>query len=181
MNKTKKCSSCYFCKKDVQIDMGAHSDICLFFETLLGSYRGILDGNMTEERECDVYLNKKDVFNKLFDLQLYELKEPLHVQLKDDNSEVISRDELYENVNRIFGSVDKFLDIVEEDRPCCYVSIKDEDEYLVIDSRAHRYISWYKHVGRDFDTDMETKEEVISFLERLYNNWKKEYEEEGKQ
>ena len=99
---------------------------------------------------------------------------------KDKNNEVISRDDLYKEIERIFGNIDKFLDIVEEDRPCCYISFKDEDEYVVIDSRAHRYISWYKHVGRDFDTDMETKEEVILFLERLYINWRKEYEEEGK-
>lgn len=100
--------------------------------------------------------------------------------LKDDNSKVISRVELYENINRIFGSIDKFLDIVEEDIPNCYISFKDEDEYVIIDTRAHRYISWYKHIGRDFDTDMSSKEEVISFLERLHENWRKEYEEEGK-
>ena len=101
--------------------------------------------------------------------------------LKDNDSKVISRDDLYKEIDRIFGSTDKFLDIVEEDTPNCYISFKDEDEYVVIDTRAHRYISWYKHVGRDFDTDMQTKDEVISFLQRLHDNWKKEYEEEGKQ
>lgn len=29
--------------------------------------------------------------------------------------EIISRDELYEEINRIFGNIDNFLDIVEED------------------------------------------------------------------
>lgn len=98
----------------------------------------------------------------------------------DTGGEVISRDDLYKEIDRIFGNIDKFLDIVKEDTPNCYISFKYEDEYVVVDSRAHRYISWYKHVGRDFDTDMSSKEEVISFLERLHENWRKEYEEEGK-
>ena len=97
-----------------------------------------------------------------------------------EKDEIISRYDLYTAIDRIFGSMDKFLDIVEEDTPIGYNAMRVEDDYFLIDNRAHRYISWYKHVGRDFNTDMCSKDEIISFLERLHENWQKEYEEEGK-
>ena len=93
--------------------------------------------------------------------------------------EVISRDELCEAVDRIFGSEEKFLDIIEEDIPYGYHYYKyDGEEIYIIDRYHNKYINWYKltHIGRDFHTDMKTKEEVIDFLQRLHDDWLKENE-----
>ena len=95
------------------------------------------------------------------------------------SDEVISRDELCEVIDIIFGSEEKFLDIIEEDIPYGYHYYKyDGEEIYIIDTFHNRYINWYKlmHVGRDFHTDMKTKEEVIAFLQRLHDEWLKEKE-----
>ena len=94
--------------------------------------------------------------------------------------EVISRAELCNAVEKIFGSEDKFLDIIEEDLPYGYHYCKDDSgEIYIIDHNHNKYINWYKltHVGRDFHTDMKTKEEVIDFLQKLHDEWLKEKEQ----
>lgn len=91
--------------------------------------------------------------------------------------EVIDRAALCEAVTRIFGSGEKFLDIIEEDIPYGYHYVKwDGDEIYIIDHEHNKFIHWYKltHIGRDFYTDMKTKEEVIDFLQRLHDKWLKE-------
>lgn len=110
-------------------------------------------------------------------LQRLEKYEQLYGSKPSD--EVISRDELCEVVDRIFGSEEKFLDIIEEDIPYGYHYYKyDGEEIYIIDRYHNKYINWYKltHVGRDFHTDMKTKEEVIAFLQRLHDDWLKENE-----
>lgn len=110
-------------------------------------------------------------------LQRLEKYEQLYVS--KPSGEVISRDELCEAVDRIFGSVEKFLDIIEEDLPYGYHYCKDDSaEIYIIDYTHHKYIHWYKltHIGRDFHTDMKTKEEVIDFLQKLHDAWLKEKE-----
>lgn len=95
------------------------------------------------------------------------------------SGEVISRPALCEAIKRIFGSEEKFLDIIEEDIPYGYHYYKyDGEEIYIIDRYHNKYINWYKltHVGRDFHTDMKTKEEVIAFLQRLHDDWLKENE-----
>ena len=95
------------------------------------------------------------------------------------SDEIISRAALCEAIKRIFGSGEKFLDIIEEDLPYGYHYCKDDsDEIYIIDYTHHKYIHWYKltHIGRDFHTDMKTKEEVIDFLQRLHDDWLKENE-----
>lgn len=96
------------------------------------------------------------------------------------SDEAISRDELCEAITRIFGSGEKFLDIIEEDLPYGYHYCKDDNaEIYIIDHMHNKYIHWYKltHIGRDFHTDMKTKEEVIGFLQRLHDEWLKEKEQ----
>lgn len=101
--------------------------------------------------------------------------------------EVIDRDALCEAVTRIFGSEEKFLDIIEEDIPYGYHFFKYDggEIYIVdtrkcktieIDTRKCKFINWYKltHIGRDLHTDMKSKEELIKFLEDLYSAWQKE-------
>lgn len=110
-------------------------------------------------------------------LQRLEKYEQLYGSKQSD--EVISRDELCEAVDRIFGSEEKFLDIIEEDIPYDYHYYKYEgEEIYIIDHEHNKYINWYKlmHLGRDFHTDMKTKEEVIDFLQRLHDAWLKENE-----
>lgn len=105
---------------------------------------------------------------------------PLYNGFKSPD-EVISRAELCEAVKRIFGSEEKFLDIIEEDLPYGYHYFKyDGEDVYIIDHFHNRYINWYKltHVGRDFHTDMKTKEEVIDFLQNLHDKWLKENEDE---
>ena len=95
------------------------------------------------------------------------------------SDEIISRAALCEAVKRIFGSVEKFLDIIEEEIPYGYHYYKyDGEDIYIIDHYHNKYINWYKltHVGRDFHTDMRTKEEVIDFLQRLHDDWLKENE-----
>ena len=113
----------------------------------------------------------------------YEVVEKALLELQSikeaKSSEVINRSELCEAIKRIFGSVEKFLDIIEEDLPYGYHYYKyDGEEIYIIDRYYNRYINWYKltHVGRDFHTDMKTKEEVIDFLQRLHDAWLKENE-----
>lgn len=113
----------------------------------------------------------------------YEVVEKALLELKSIKeakpSEVINRDELCEAVDRIFGSEEKFLDIIEENIPYGYHYYKyDGEEIYIIDRYHNKYINWYKltHVGRDFHTDMKTKEEVIDFLQRLHDVWLKENE-----
>lgn len=106
----------------------------------------------------------------LLELQSIKEKETGYKQ----SDEVISRDELCEAVDRIFGSEEKFLDIIEEDLPYDYHYYKYEGEEIYIIDRYHnKYINWYKltHLGRDFHTDMKTKEEIIDFLQNLHNKW----------
>ena len=93
------------------------------------------------------------------------------------SGEVISRAELCKAITKIFGSGEKFLDIIEEDLPYGYHYCKDDSaEIYIIDYTHNKYIHWYKltHIGRDFHTDMKTKEEVIDFLQRLHDEWLKE-------
>lgn len=99
------------------------------------------------------------------------------------SGEVISRSALCEAIRRIFGSEEKFLDIIEEDLPYGYhycADKNDGEEIYVSDVKHRQYIHWYKltHIGRDFNTDMKTKEEVIDFLQRLHDEWLKENEDE---
>ena len=114
----------------------------------------------------------------------YEVVEKALLELKSikeaKSSEVINRSELCEAIKRIFGSGEKFLDIIEEDLPYGYHYCKnDSAEIYIIDYTHHKYIHWYKltHIGRDFHTDMKTKEEVIDFLQRLHDEWLKEKEQ----
>lgn len=110
-------------------------------------------------------------------LQRLEKYEQLYVS--KPSGEVISRAALCEAIRRIFGSGEKFLDIIEEDLPYGYHYCKDDSaEIYIIDYTHHKYIHWYKltHIGRDFHTDMKTKEEVIDFLQRLHHKWLKENE-----
>ena len=104
------------------------------------------------------------------------INKSLYVEVKSP-SEIIFRKELCDVVSKIFGSEEKFLDIIEDDIPYGYHYFKYEgDEIYIIDVQHNRYINWYKltHIGRDFHTDMNTKEEVIDFLQRLYDKWLKE-------
>ena len=119
-------------------------------------------------------------------LQDYEIVKQFILKAQDKETghkpsdEVISRGELCEVVDIIFGSEEKFLDIIEEDIPYGYHYYKyDGEEIYIIDTFHNRYINWYKltHLGRDFHTDMKTKEEVIAFLQRLHDEWLKEKEQ----
>lgn len=85
-------------------------------------------------------------------------------------NEQITRDDLILIIKDIYGSVDKFLDMLDdgEFNPNFNCIYQDEELYI-IDDTANRYIHWYKktHIGRDFHTDMESKEEIIEFFKRL--------------
>ena len=83
----------------------------------------------------------------------------------------MKRDELVNNIENIFGDVDKFLDIVEDDCVYGYDMIRHEDEIYIFNIYNCQYIHWYKltHIGRDFSTDIKTDEEIINFLQRLKN------------
>lgn len=128
------------------------------------------------------YTRIRDEYNEDFNtikqaLQRLEKYEQLYGS--KPSGEVISRATLCEVIKRIFGSVEKFLDIIEEDLPYGYHYYKyDGEEIYIIDRYHNKYINWYKltHVGRDFHTDMKTKEEVIDFLQRLHDDWLKENE-----
>jgi hypothetical protein len=136
--------------------------------------------------ECLYTTYKEQDISKVIVLSLPEFKNflfqmlPLYNGFKSPD-EVISRNELCEAVDRIFGSEEKFLDIIEEDIPSGYHYYKYEgEEIYIIDHFHNRYINWYKltHVGRDFHTDMKTKEEVIDFLQNLHDKWLMENEDE---
>lgn len=82
----------------------------------------------------------------------------------------ITRDDLILIIKDIYGDVDKFLDMLDdgEFNPNFNCIYQDEELYI-IDDTANRYIHWYKktHIGRDFHTDMESKEEIREFFKRL--------------
>lgn len=84
--------------------------------------------------------------------------------------EQITRDDLILIIKDIYGSIDRFLDMLDdgEFNPNFNCIYQDEELYI-IDDTANRYIHWYKktHIGRDFHTDMESKEEIIEFFKRL--------------
>ena len=123
-----------------------------------------------------IVLSEPEFKNFLF--QMLPLYRGLNKEIVINNdSEVISRDELCNEIKRIFGDCDKFLDIIEEDIPYGYHFFKyDGDEIYIIDTRKCKFINWYKltHIGRDLHTDMKSKEELIKFLEDLYSAWSKE-------
>lgn len=131
------------------------------------SYEGcLLNNNSSTFNICDT--RKEFLTLEEFDM----LKEWLNGF--KPSGEVISRSALCEAIKRIFGSEEKFLDIIEEDIPYGYHYYKYEGEDIyIIDHFHNRYINWYKltHVGRDFHTDMKTKEEVIDFLQNLHDKW----------
>lgn len=43
MKRCKKCNSCWYIAKDIQVDIGAHSDMCRVGEKVFGSWGGFLD------------------------------------------------------------------------------------------------------------------------------------------
>ena len=139
---------------------------------------GIEEVDLNDIRKVGSQLNTD--FREYIDtIKRYILKEQDKETGHKPSDEVISRDELCEVVDRIFGSEEKFLDIIEEDIPYGYHYYKyDDEEIYIIDTFHNRYINWYKltHLGRDFHTDMKTKEEVIDFLQRLHDDWLKENE-----
>lgn len=94
------------------------------------------------------------------------------VRIDDPNEvkeEEFSREKFVEEIKKIFGNLDIFLDIVEEDDISNYDMIKDDDEIYIIDTYNCQYIHWYKltHVGRDFHTDIKTWDGIVEFLIRL--------------
>ena len=89
---------------------------------------------------------------------------------KADISNQITREELIQIINDIYGHVDNFLDLIEGNNvPTNFTVIYQEEELYIIDNVAHEYIHWYKktHIGRDFHTDIKTTEELIEFFKRL--------------
>ena len=82
---------------------------------------------------------------------------------------VIERDKLVQNIEKIFGDINLFLDIVEDDSLYGFDMIRHNDEIYIIDNINYCFIHWYKltHIGRDFSTDLKTEEEIIEFLKRI--------------
>ena len=84
--------------------------------------------------------------------------------------ELLSRDELVQIIEDIYGDIDKFLDMIDDNNvPANFTCIYQDEELYLIDDFANRYVHWYKktHIGRDFHTDMTTKEEIREFFKRL--------------
>ncbi len=88
------------------------------------------------------------------------------MEVYEDN---FSREKFVEEIEKIFGTLDIFLDIVEDGGVGGYDMIKDNDEIYIIDENNCQYIHWYKltHVGRDFHSDIKTWDGIVEFLKRL--------------
>ena len=89
---------------------------------------------------------------------------------KEVEDEQITRDDLVKIISDIYGDIDKFFDMIDDyDIPINFTYIYQDEELYIIDDSANRYIHWYKktHIGRDFHTDMKTKEEIREFFKRL--------------
>ena len=99
------------------------------------------------------------------------------------NKNIVSREELAS----IFfegKDTDTFFDIVEGDgaspRFDCLHSFGlgiSDGECCIIDQETGNYISWYKlyHFGRDYTTNMNTKEEIVQFAHDFYEEADKEW------
>lgn len=135
---------------------------------------GIDNANPSESlKEIENYIDStifaKDLINQKHQLltNINIVKQSL---LKAQERELITRDDLIQIIKDIYGDVDKFLDMIDEDNiPMNFTCIYQDEELYIIDNYANRYIHWYKktHIGRDLHTDMRTKGEIREFFERL--------------
>lgn len=73
----------------------------------------------------------------------------------------------------VFGSVETFLNIVEDGSFGHFNIIRNDEEIYIIDRNINCYINWYKlnHIGRDFNTDMKSLGEILNFLLEFKNNY----------
>lgn len=87
----------------------------------------------------------------------------------------ITRELLVETICKIFGDTELFLDKIEFEiinRFELFVSNGDSlgsGDVLLLDTETGLYIRWYKltHIGRDIYTNIESKEELETFLTEL--------------
>lgn len=118
-------------------------------------------GDVCPEEE----LSAKKIFCEEYDI----IKQAL-LKAQEQEKEQITRDDLVQIIEDVFGDIDKFLDMIDDDNlPINFTCIYQDEELYIIDNYANRYIHWYKktHIGRDFHTDMRTKEEIKEFFKRL--------------
>lgn len=104
------------------------------------------------------------------ELDLIELQTIKENNSTEDITEQITRDDLVQIIKDVYGDTEKFLDMVDDDNiPMNFTCIYEDEELYLIDNSKHRYVHWYKktHIGRDFHTDMKSKEELIEFFKRL--------------
>ena len=89
----------------------------------------------------------------------------------------VSRDELCNEIEKIFGSTTEFLDFIEDEKYGvsfdCFV--ENDGENYVIDRKTGEYINWYKftHIGRYLNTRCNN---ITEFLTKFKNSEIKEEE-----
>lgn len=91
----------------------------------------------------------------------------------------MERNELVNQIESIFGDLDVFLDIVQDDDLYGYDIIQKDEEVYIIDTEHCQYLNWYKltHVGRAMHTDMDDTQ-LIEFLKRMYKKYLEQKAEE---
>lgn len=89
----------------------------------------------------------------------------------------VSRDELCDEIIRIFGSGENFTDFIEDEKYSvgfdCFV--ESDGENYVIDNKTGEYINWYKftHIGRCLNSRCNN---IAEFLTKFKNSEIKEEE-----
>lgn len=90
----------------------------------------------------------------------------------------VSREELYAEIVKVFGSTMKFLDFIEDEKynNCnfnCFIEFDGEN--YIIDTGTGEYINWYKftHIGRCLNTRCNN---ITEFLTKFKNSEIKEEE-----
>ena len=85
---------------------------------------------------------------------------------------MITREDLCDVAQAIYGDIDKFLDDVEEGYTrqfsvfCTINESPGNGDVLILDNETHQYISWYKlsHIGRDLHTNIPFKIAAYEFI-----------------
>lgn len=88
------------------------------------------------------------------------------------------RDEFNNLVEKVFGDVDKFLDLIDGTGTCEFdvaVTERPSGEYYIINRQTGEYINWYKytHLGRDIHMNFDPSQ-LEDFLVKFKKSCKRE-------
>ena len=136
----------------------------------LAELSGVNKGTVSRIESGEILSARVGTINRILNTLGYKLK------IESINYvDGVSRDELCDEIIRIFGSATEFLDFIEDEKYGvgfdCFV--EHDGENYVIDRETGEYINWYKfyHIGRCLNSRCNN---ITEFLTKFKNSEIKE-------